>query len=41
MCEKINKEKISSTKVEAEKIALHSTKNVYWDGLGEIKRGGA
>ena len=37
--EKINKEKTSSTKVEAEKIALHSTKNVYWDSLGEIKKG--
>jgi hypothetical protein len=37
--EKINKEVKISAKPEVEKIALHSTKNVYWDGLGEIKKG--
>ena len=37
--ERINKETKISAKPEVEKIALHSTKNVYWDGLGEIKKG--
>jgi hypothetical protein len=37
--EKINKETKVFAKPEVEKIALHSTKNVYWDGLGEIKKG--
>jgi hypothetical protein len=37
--EKINKEKPAFAKPEPEKIALHSTKNVYWDSLGEIKKG--
>jgi hypothetical protein len=37
--EKINKEKPDYIKPETEKVALHSTKNVYWNDLGEIKRG--
>lgn len=37
--EEINKEKKISVKPQVEKVALHSTKNVYWDGLGEIKKG--
>lgn len=37
--ERINKEEKVFIKPEVEKIALHSTKNVYWDGLGEIKKG--
>jgi hypothetical protein len=36
--EKINKEEIPQKKT-IEKVALHSTRNVYWDGLGEIKKG--
>lgn len=37
--EKISAEKKIAAKPEVEKVALHSTKNVYWDGLGEIKKG--
>lgn len=37
--EKINKEKPHFVKPEVDKVALHSTKNVYWNDLGEIKKG--
>jgi hypothetical protein len=36
--EKINAEEVPQ-KREIEKVALHSTKSVYWDGLGELKKG--
>ena len=37
--EAINKEKKASVKPEVEKIALHSTKNVHWDGVGSLSKG--
>jgi hypothetical protein len=36
-------EKLNSLEVpqkrQIEKVALHSTKSVYWDGVGELKKG--
>lgn len=37
--EKINKEKKSVVKNEVEKVALHSTKNTHWDGVGSLSKG--
>jgi hypothetical protein len=37
--EKINKPKNVVVKNEVEKVALHSTKNVHWDGVGSLSKG--
>jgi hypothetical protein len=37
--EKINKPKNVVIKDEVEKVALHSTKNVHWDGVGSLSKG--
>ena len=37
--ESINKEKKVSSAKEPEVVALHSTKNVHWDGLGSLAKG--
>jgi hypothetical protein len=36
--EKVNSEQ-TPKKAEIEKLAIHSTKNAYWDGIGEVRKG--